>query len=115
MFTGGDVMSGPATVIEAIHGGRLAASEIDKYLGGTGDIMQRFIPEEAENNRLGRDEGFAYYKRIHEQMLPVEECLKGFDEVEHAFHENKALEEAKRCLRCQLRLTISKVPMPPEQ
>ena len=115
VFTGGDVMSGPATVIEAIHGGRVAASEIDKYLGGTGDIMQRFIPEEAENNRLGRDEGFAYYKRIHEQMLPVEECLKGFDEVEHAFHENEALEEAKRCLRCQLRLTISKVPMPPEQ
>ena len=115
VFTGGDVMSGPATVIEAIHGGRLAASEIDKYLGGTGDIMQRFIPEEAENNRLGRDEGFAYYKRIHEQMLPVEECLKGFDEVEHAFQENEALEEAKRCLRCQLRLTISKVPMPPEQ
>ncbi len=115
VFTGGDVMSGPATVIEAIHGGRVAASEIDKYLGGTGDIMQRFIPEEAENNRLGRDEGFAYYKRVHEQMLPVEECLKGFDEVEHAFHENEAFEEAKRCLRCQLRLTISKVPMPPEQ
>jgi len=115
VFTGGDVMSGPATVIEAIHAGRVAASEIDKYLGGDGDIMQRFIPEEPETQRLGRDEGFAHYKRIHEEMMPVEECLKGFEEVEIVFDEKKALEEAKRCLRCQLRLTISKIPMPPEK
>ena len=115
VFTGGDVMSGPATVIEAIQAGREAASEIDKHLGGTGDILQRFIPEEPETKSLGRDEGFAYYKRIHEEMMPVEECLKGFDEVEHVFDEKRALEEAKRCLRCQLRLTISKVPMPPSK
>jgi NADPH-dependent glutamate synthase beta subunit-like oxidoreductase len=114
VFTGGDVMSGPATVIEAINAGREAASEIDKHLGGTGDITQRFVPEEPENKILGRDEGFAYWKRVHEEMLPVEECLKGFEEVEHAFDEKSALEEAKRCLRCQLRLTINKVPMPPE-
>jgi len=115
VFTGGDVMSGPATVIEAIQAGREAASEIDKHLGGTGDILQRFIPEEPETKSLGRDEGFAYYKRIHEEMMPIEECLKGFDEVEQVFDEKMALEEAKRCLRCQLRLTISKVPMPPSK
>ena len=85
VFTGGDVMSGPATVIGAIRGGREAASEIDKHLGGTGDITQRFVPEQPENRVLGRDEGFAYWKRMHEEMLPVEECLKGFEEVEHAF------------------------------
>ena len=115
VFTGGDVMSGPATVIEAIHAGRVAASEIDKYLGGNGDILQRFIPEEPENKSLGRDEGFAHFKRIHEEMMPVEECLKGFEEVEIVFDEEKALEEANRCLRCQLRLTIGQVPMPPEK
>jgi len=115
VFTGGDVMSGPATVIEAIRAGREAASEIDKHLGGTGDITQRFIPEEPENKRLGRDEGFAHLKRMHEEMLPVAECLKGFDEVEKVLDEKSALEEAKRCLHCQLRLTISKVPMPPEK
>ena len=48
-------------------------------------------------------------------MMPVEECLKGFEEVEMVFDEKMALEEAKRCLHCQLRLTISKVPMPPEK
>ncbi|HKI48084.1 MAG TPA: FAD-dependent oxidoreductase [Desulfobacteria bacterium] len=115
VFTGGDVMSGPKTVIEAINAGREAASAIDSHLGGTGDITQRFVPEEPENKILGRDEGFAYWKRLHEEMLPAEESLKGFDEVEHAFDEKSALEEAKRCLRCQLRLTISKVPMPPQE
>ena len=115
VFTGGDVMSGPATVIEAINAGREAAKAIDKHLGGTGDILQRFVPEKPENKVLGRDEGFAYWKRMHEEMLPVEERLKGFDEVEYAFDEKSALEEAKRCLHCQLRLTISKVPMPPEE
>jgi len=115
VFTGGDVMSGPKTVIEAINAGREAASAIDKHLGGTGDISQRFVPEEPETKNLGRDEGFAYWKRLHEEMLPAEESLKGFDEVEHAFDEKSALEEAKRCLRCQLRLTIGKVPMPPEK
>ena len=115
VFTGGDVMSGPATVIEAVQAGREAASEIDKHLGGTGDILQRFIPEEQENPFLGRDEGFAYQRRMHEEIMPVEECLKGFGEVEHVFDEKTALAEAKRCLHCQLRLTISKVPMPPEK
>ncbi|GAK61679.1 2Fe-2S iron-sulfur cluster binding domain protein [Candidatus Vecturithrix granuli] len=115
VFTGGDVMKGPATVIEAIQAGRVAASAIDKYLGGTGEILQRFIPEEPENPWLGRDERFAYWQRLHEQEMPVAERLQGFDEVEQVFDEQMALEEAKRCLRCQLRLTISKVPMPPEK
>ncbi len=115
VFTGGDVMKGPATVIEAIQAGRAAASAIDTYLGGTGEILQRFIPEEPENPWLGRDEGFAYWQRLHEQEMPAAERLQGFDEVEQVFDEQMALEEARRCLRCQLRLTISKVPMPPEK
>jgi hypothetical protein len=100
-------MKGPATVIEAIQAGRAAASAIDTYLGGTGEILQRFIPEEPENPWLGRDEGFAYWQRLHEQEMPVAERLQGFDEVEQALDEQMALEEARRCLRCQLRLTIS--------
>lgn len=115
VFSGGDVVSGPATVIEAIQAGRAAASAIDTYLGGTGDILQRFIPEEQENPYLGRDEGFAYWQRMHETAMPVEERLQNFEEVERVFDEQMALEEAKRCLRCQLRLMISQVPMPPEK
>jgi len=57
VFAGGDVVSGPASVIKAIQAGRKAAISIDKYLGGKGQIDQKFIPEEEEPNWLGREEG----------------------------------------------------------
>jgi len=39
VFAGGDVVSGPALVIDAMASGRKAAESIDKYLGGKGDIQ----------------------------------------------------------------------------
>jgi len=47
--------------------------------------------------------------------LPVEQRLTGFAEVELGFDEATAVEEAKRCLRCDLRLQISPVTLPPEK
>jgi len=46
VFAGGDVVKGPASVIEAIAHGRLAATSIDKYLGGEGDIEETLAPPE---------------------------------------------------------------------
>ncbi len=113
VFSGGDVVSGPASVIEAIQAGRKAAISIDKYLGGKGRIDQKFIPEEEEDTWLGREEGFAYRERAEMITLPVDKRLPGFPRVELGFDEKIALEEAKRCLRCQLRLKISRAPLPP--
>ena len=112
VFAGGDVVSGPASVIEAIQAARHAAISIDKYLGGKGQIDQKFIPEEEEDPCLGREERFAYRKRVKISSLPVDKRLRGFSQVECGFDEAKAVEEAKRCLRCQLRLKISKAPLP---
>lgn len=39
VFAGGDVVTGPALVIDAMASGRKAAESIDKYLGGKGDIQ----------------------------------------------------------------------------
>lgn len=114
VFAGGDVVSGPASVIEAIEAGRKAAISIDKYLGGKGQIDQKFIPEEEEDPCLGSDEEFACRKRAKVTFLPVSKRLHGFSQVEYGFDEKTALEEAKRCLRCQLRLKISQVPLPPK-
>ncbi|MCD6097625.1 FAD-dependent oxidoreductase [bacterium] len=114
VFAGGDVVSGPASVIKAIQAGRKAAISIDKYLGGKGQIDQKFIPEEEEPNWLGREEGFAYKRRAKTTTLPIDERLHGFAQVELTLDERAAVEEAKRCLRCQLRLNISKAPLPPE-
>ena len=112
VFAGGDVVSGPASVIEAIEVGRKAAISIDKYLGGNGQIDQKFIPEEEEDPYLGRDEEFAYRERAKVKFLPVSKRMHGFSQVEYSFDEKTAREESERCLRCQLRLKISKPPLP---
>jgi len=114
VFSGGDVVSGPASVIEAIQAGRKAAISIDKYLGGKGQIDQKFVLEEEENPWLGREEGFAYRRRAEMTTLPINERLHNFIQVERSFDGKTAVEEAKRCLRCQLRLKISRAPLPPQ-
>jgi NADPH-dependent glutamate synthase beta subunit-like oxidoreductase len=115
VFAGGDVQTGPASVVEAINAGREAAKNIDRYLGGDGDIAQHFLPEHEDfPKRLGRVEHYAEEDRAEMPMRPVAERLKGFPEVELGFDQKTAAAEADRCLRCQLRLEIKDAPLPPE-
>ncbi len=115
VFAGGDVSSGPASVIKAINSARGAATAIDKYLGGAGQIDQIFVADEEVNPLLGRREGFAYKERAEMPLLNADKRVRDFSEVEQGFDEKTAIEEAKRCLRCQLRLKISKAPLPPKK
>ena len=115
VYAGGDVVSGPASVIEAIAAGRQAAISIDRYLGGNGAIDEILLDTEKTSPWLGRDEGFADKRRASMPCLPVEQRLTGFAGVELGFDEAAAVEEAKRCLRCDLRLQISPVTLPPEK
>ncbi|RKY27487.1 MAG: hypothetical protein DRP79_03275 [Planctomycetota bacterium] len=115
VFAGGDMVTGPATVIEGINAGREAARSVDRYLGGTGRVDETLVPREEENPWLGREEDFAYRKLEGPPILPVEERFAdGFPEVVKAYDEKTAVEQAKRCLRCSLRLKIARAPMPPE-
>jgi len=115
VFSGGDVVSGPSSVIEAIQAGRKAAISIDRYLGGKGQIDQKFVSEKEEGICLGREEGFAYRNRAEIPMLSVDKRLHNFLQVECGLDEKTAVEEAKRCLRCQLRIKMKKAPMPPDK
>ncbi|HEO63839.1 MAG TPA: FAD-dependent oxidoreductase [Candidatus Omnitrophica bacterium] len=112
VFAGGDVVSGPASVIEAIQAGREAAASIDRYLGGSGNIEQSYIPQEEDPVYLGRENGFAYKKRIDINAVSADKRIKSFIQTEHGLSEKAALEESGRCLRCQLRLKISQAPLP---
>jgi len=115
VFAGGDLVSGPASVIEAIQAGRISASSIDKYLGGDGVIEQKYIPDEEENPFLGREEGFADKKRVKTKKLDAGKRVCGFPQVEYCICEKDAVKEAERCLKCQLRLCIAKPPLPPKK
>ncbi|MFQ5758808.1 MAG: FAD-dependent oxidoreductase [Candidatus Bathyarchaeia archaeon] len=115
IFAGGDVVSGAASVIEAIAMGRKAAVSIDRFLGGDGVIDEALVEPEKPDPWLGREEGFTDKSRVQISYLPLEKRLRDFSVVELGFDEEMAVEEAKRCLRCDLRLEISPVVLPPEK
>jgi formate dehydrogenase major subunit len=104
VFAGGDVVTGAATAIEAIAAGRKAAHAIDRYL-----TNGRAEPEPAEFN--SRKDSFAKVTvadlRSREvaprrlmAVLPVEERIKSFAEVEQGFEPEDMLAETRRCLEC---------------
>jgi len=101
VYAGGDVITGPASVIEAIAHGRQAAIAIDKYLGGEGDIDEVLAPvEEPPKYEVPEIEGEQYRPEI--KTMPLEKRLTCFDLVELGFDENKGIEETNRCLQCDL-------------
>ncbi len=99
VFAGGDCVTGPATVIEAIAAGKRAAAQIDAYLGGDGLVTQ-------PNGLLRQPSGELLEEvtpREDPGCLPVGERLGSFIEVEKAYTEEAARREAARCLRCDVR------------
>jgi len=105
IFAGGDAVAGAATVIDAITAGRKAAISIDKYLGGEGEIDVALAPPEAKPVQTEL-QGFPVGDRTQMPSLSIDERLKNFSPVELGFDEEQAIKEAKRCLRCDLPITI---------
>jgi NADH-quinone oxidoreductase subunit F len=101
VFAGGDAVSGPSTIIEAIAAGRRAANAIDKYLGGRG-----IIDPPRENGAASytgeRSRGFADLKRAELPVLVVGERHQGFAEVDLCYDDEHAAYEVNRCLHCDL-------------
>ena len=108
VFAGGDVAKAPGTIIDAIAAGRRAASSIDKFLGGDGDINETFVEMSSLKPAMGRrDKGFADLKRIERHAIPLSERHDGFREVQLGLKDDQAIEEANRCLQCDLELSLA--------
>jgi NADH-quinone oxidoreductase subunit F len=99
VFAGGDCTSGPATVVEAIAAGKRAASSIDKYLGGSGNV----VPEPKHERKLSGPVMEEKMPRCHGRMASMEARLSSFDEVELGYDARTAQREAERCLRCDVK------------
>lgn len=106
VFAAGDVVYGTKSVILAIASGRDVAVEIDKYLGGDGDISETLAPEQHADPKIGKIEGFGYLGRTKTQVTPVAERQDNFSEVDHGICDADICGEASRCLQCDLRLQI---------
>ena len=115
VFACGDVVKGPGSIVDSVALGRKAAEAIDKYLGGNGNINETLLPSEQPNQWLGREEGFASKRRAAMPSLPVDQRKGKFAEVALGFEEKTAVNEANRCLRCDLRLQIRQPMLPPEK
>ena len=101
VFAGGDAVTGPATVVEALAAGRLAASRINDYFqhrypsvskeeGET--LVGDLLPETVEMiKKIGR---------IEAPLLPAEARSKEFEPIELVYDWETAVNEARRCLRC---------------
>jgi NADH-quinone oxidoreductase subunit F len=104
IFAGGDVVTGPNTVTEAMAHGKTAARMIDKYIKGEKLEREYKVTRPAvrvEATKLSEEETRSL-KRPQPAAIAVDQRLKDFAEVELGFTEADAILEAKRCLRCDL-------------
>ncbi len=105
VFAGGDFVAGPGTVIEAIAAGRRGAIAIDKHLKGDTSRVEIYDLKPSVIEEVISEEGEETWEpqfRPEIPQLPVEERKRSFKETELGFSEEKARQEAKRCLRCDL-------------
>jgi NADPH-dependent glutamate synthase beta subunit-like oxidoreductase len=115
VWAGGDAVSGPASVIEAIEAGRRAASAMDKSLGGTGDIEEILEPKRDYDPCVGREEDFFDQARAKMPALPVKQRIVNYAEVELGFDNANTIKEGRRCLQCAVRCIITPPPLPPKR
>ncbi len=101
VFAGGDVVSGPDTIISAMAHGRKAATAIDQYLGGDGNIDEVLsapedevvLPEFVTEVKPGVDMA----------VLRPWERTSGFEQVELGLTDDQVTAESSRCLDCDAR------------
>ena len=110
IFAAGDAVTGPATVIEAIGGGKRAADAIHRYLSGIPHPQMPPVPV-----RRGRIDWLEVpastkmiLKRPHMPVLAIDRRRTTFQQVELGYSENMVREEARRCLRCDICLRCGK-------
>jgi len=125
-FAGGDIIDIPHTVTHAIGSGKVAAVAIDRFLKGiesAQDNLDRFRWGDSGNISLARLKGTSLFCRRNPSLeviayrdmnpfyfdhrpgtkvrrLPLEERLKGFQEVIEPFLQQEAVSEARRCFNC---------------
>jgi NADPH-dependent glutamate synthase beta subunit-like oxidoreductase len=98
IFAGGDAVSGPRTVIEAIAGGKEAAISIDRFIRGE-DLREGRGKEWGVAESVQKDK-YHTAKRAKMPVLKPEERVNSFAEVQLGLTEEMVVEEAKRCLEC---------------
>lgn len=94
VFVGGDCQTGPATAIKAIGAGKVAARNIDEYLGYHHTLDCGVdVPAPTPNDRAPKG-------RVEISERPARERKHDFAYVEMPMSREEAVQECGRCLRC---------------
>ena len=94
VFAGGDCVTGPATVIRAIAAGKVAAANIDNYLGFNHLIsVDVDIPAAISEDKH-------HCARVNLSEKDAQERKDNFDHIECGMTAQEAAQECGRCLRC---------------
>jgi len=98
IFSGGDAVTGPATVVEAVEAGKQAAISIDRFVQGH-DLAKGREKQWATVDDIPLDDAVRQPK---EKMptLEVQERISNFNEVQLGFDEAISQKESNRCLSC---------------
>ena len=101
IFAGGDVIPGEGIAVRAIGHGNNAAISIDKYLRGVDLKKNRIIRKHSKLAPIPKKEASKMPKESI-ALLPIQERLRSFNEVELPLTEESAIQEASRCLHCNI-------------
>ena len=104
IFAGGDLVTGSNTVVDAVAAGKVAAESIDQFLSGKEIEREYRLTRPSryiEPVELGEEE-LSKAEPPSMPHLPVAEREHNFKEVELGLTEKMAVQEARRCLRCDL-------------
>jgi len=101
IFAGGDVVSGPDSILGSMAHGRKAATAIDQYLGGDGNIDEVLAAPEDE---VVLPEFVTEVKPgVDMAILRPWERTAGFEQVELGLTDEQVAAESSRCLNCDAR------------
>jgi NADH-quinone oxidoreductase subunit F len=115
VFAAGDVVLGPASVIEAVAQGNQVAKSVDNYIRTGSSEKQVILPGYEAIEQIYDLEEYADAKRPEMITTPIAERQNSFDEVECGLPQGAIREECKRCLRCDLEwLEVRALPQEPQ-
>lgn len=94
VFAGGDCVTGPASAIKAIAAGRVAAANIDEYLGFNHEIVCDIsVPKVTFDDKVPCG-------RVELVLKKPSDRKNSFEPIENSMSDEEAYQECSRCLRC---------------
>lgn len=103
IFAGGEAVTGPSMIVEAIGQGKRAAFFMNRYLNGEpfeGAVYDKRIAPVGKERVLARQERYRAHHLVDIRELPTSERKVGFEEVELPLTMQEVLDSSENCLNC---------------